>query len=129
MVRQVKRRNHIIYVDTDLNTWETVYLNIYQEYVSMAMKMHGYIRTWGIDAARSTTFIKCIYWINFFTCHWELMQYIAIIYNVIHETYICIRRCARSKMAETFNANCNVQKAAVIWYRVYICRCESVCLT
>ena len=58
--RQTKLRSHILYNDFDLNTDETVYLNIYQNFVLTAMKMHQYIRNWGIRPSKSPKYIKGI---------------------------------------------------------------------
>ncbi|KZP22725.1 hypothetical protein FIBSPDRAFT_910389 [Athelia psychrophila] len=40
MIQQVKLRSHIIYSDSGLNTEQTIYLNVYQNFVLTAMKMH-----------------------------------------------------------------------------------------
>lgn len=56
--RQTKLRSHILYNDFDLNTDEGVYLNIYQNFVLTAMKMHQYIRNWGISPSKSPKYIK-----------------------------------------------------------------------
>lgn len=56
--RQVKLRSHIIYSDSGLNTEQTIYLNVYQNFVLTAMKMHRYIRTWGINTSKNSMFIE-----------------------------------------------------------------------
>jgi len=56
--RQTKFRSHIIYCDSDLNSKHTVYINIYQNFVLVAMKMHLYIHDWGISTKKSSKFIR-----------------------------------------------------------------------
>lgn len=56
--RQTKFRSHILYCDSILNSEHTVYLNIYQNFVLAAMKMHQYIRHWGINTNKSSKFIQ-----------------------------------------------------------------------
>lgn len=60
-VRLAKAKSHIIYSDTDLNTEHVVYLNIYQNFLLSALKMHGYIREWGLTATKNTAFIRSKY--------------------------------------------------------------------
>jgi telomerase reverse transcriptase len=55
--RLAKARSHALYCDERLNTEHVVYLNIYQNFVLSAMKMHGYFHTWGLDVGKSTQFI------------------------------------------------------------------------
>lgn len=56
--RHIKSRSHIIYNDFDLNTEQTVYLNIYQNFVLTAMKMHQYVRSGGINHDKNPKFVK-----------------------------------------------------------------------
>lgn len=39
-----KHRTHILYCDTTLSTPATVYLNVYQNMILSAMKMHLYLK-------------------------------------------------------------------------------------
>lgn len=110
----MKRRSHVIYTDTELNSVDVVYLNIYQSFISMAMKMHGYIRTWGLNTSKSTNFIKSKRLINLAFKPSQL--YVDTVYNVIQETYVCIRRCNKTKVARDYAAVSAIQKAPVTWY-------------
>lgn len=58
LCRQTKLRSHIIYCDSDLNSDHTAYLNIYQNFLLAAMKMHQYIRNWGISIGKSSKLIQ-----------------------------------------------------------------------
>lgn len=42
----------------DLNTESVVYLNIYQNFILCAMKMHGYLRDWGLKANKNAAFLR-----------------------------------------------------------------------
>lgn len=55
--RLAKSRSHIIYTDPKLNTAKTIYKNIYENFLLTAMKMHHYLRSWGIDVNWSSTLI------------------------------------------------------------------------
>ena len=56
-VRLAVAKSHNIYCDTEFNTDHVVFLNIYQNFLLSAMKMHRYIRSWGIDVSKSHSFI------------------------------------------------------------------------
>lgn len=43
----VKMRNHVILNDTSLNGRRVVYINAFQNFLFTAMKMHGYLKSWG----------------------------------------------------------------------------------
>jgi len=45
--RLAKTRRHIIYSDRDLNPWHVIHLNIYQNFLVTAVKMHEYLQDWG----------------------------------------------------------------------------------
>ena len=55
--RLAKSKSHIIYNDAELNSREAIYVNIYQNFTVLAMKMHHYLRQWGLDVDKSHTFI------------------------------------------------------------------------
>ena len=52
-----KSRSHIIYNDADLNSIDAIYVNVYQNFVLLAMKMHHYVRQLGLDLAKGHDFI------------------------------------------------------------------------
>lgn len=53
-----KAKSHAIFSDGDLNTEYVVYLNIYQNSLMMALKMHEYLRTWSANRRRNNTFLR-----------------------------------------------------------------------
>lgn len=55
--RLAKSKSHIIYNDVELNSKDAVYLNLYQNYAVLAMKMHYYLREWGLDLSKSHAFV------------------------------------------------------------------------
>ena len=55
--RLAKSKSHIIYNDAELNSKDAVYLNLYQNYTVLAMKMHYYLREWGLDVPKSHAFV------------------------------------------------------------------------
>ena len=56
--RQIKSRSHILFNDFELNTENNVYLNIYQNFVLTAVKVHRYIRSRGVKLSKNPKFIK-----------------------------------------------------------------------
>jgi len=97
MLQQTKFRSHIIYCDADLNTEHTTYLNIYQNFLLTAMKMHQYIRSWGINMTKSSKFIQ------------------NSVRQVIRYAYATIRNKASNKVARASAGKCEIQKDHVIW--------------
>lgn len=55
--RLARAKSHPIFSDTDLNTDDVVYLNIYQNLLLCAYKMHSYLRDWGLSTQKNATFI------------------------------------------------------------------------
>jgi hypothetical protein len=45
----VKQRSHPIFTDMNFNSMKVAHLNVFHNYVLTAMKMHYYIKTWGVD--------------------------------------------------------------------------------
>jgi hypothetical protein len=58
VVRSAKARSHVIYTDTDLNGSHTVHVNVYQNFIVSAMKMHHYLMAWGIDVGKNTKLLR-----------------------------------------------------------------------
>lgn len=56
--RLTKAKSHILFTDVGLNSRHTIYLNIYQNFLLSAMKMHHYLRQWGFDVKKSTAFLR-----------------------------------------------------------------------
>lgn len=57
LCRLAKSKSHIIYNDAGLNSTHAVYLNIYQNFTVLAMKMHSYLREWRLNVAKSHAFV------------------------------------------------------------------------
>ncbi|KAF5359331.1 hypothetical protein D9756_003256 [Leucocoprinus leucothites] len=58
MVQLAKIRSHVIYTDPVLNRKPVIYLNIYQNLLLAAMKMHCYLREWDTGWHKHTGFIR-----------------------------------------------------------------------
>jgi hypothetical protein len=57
-------RSHLIYTDVDLNTSSIIYTTVYQNFLLSAMKMHGYLRDWGIDPDKNRSFVLSMFSID-----------------------------------------------------------------
>ncbi|KAF7979113.1 hypothetical protein HWV62_43323 [Athelia sp. TMB] len=80
-----------------LNTEHTVYLNVYQNFVLTAMKMHRYIRTWGINTIKNSAFIE------------------RAIQQIILHTYTSIRNKGSNHVARVSAGRCEILKTHVNW--------------
>jgi hypothetical protein len=58
-----RAKSHIIFCDTDLNTIPGVYLNAYQNFLVIAMRMHHYLRSWGANIRKNLKFIHSMSWL------------------------------------------------------------------
>ena len=56
LISAFKLRSHIIYYDTDLNSVQTAYVNVYQSFQMIAMKYHAYLKVWRPQIARNPMF-------------------------------------------------------------------------
>ena len=52
-----RSKSHIIFCDSDLNTLPGVYLNAYQNFLVIGMRMHHYLRSWGANIRKNVKFI------------------------------------------------------------------------
>jgi hypothetical protein len=52
-----RAKSHIIFCDSSLNTLPVVYLNAYQNFLVVAMRMHHYLRSWGANVRKNVKFI------------------------------------------------------------------------
>lgn len=56
--RLAKAKSHLIFCDVDLNTERCVYLNIYQNLLLIAIKMHKYLLDWSSSGKRNIAFLR-----------------------------------------------------------------------
>ncbi|KJA26222.1 hypothetical protein HYPSUDRAFT_36483 [Hypholoma sublateritium FD-334 SS-4] len=83
MLQLAKAKSHLIFSDIDLNTERVVYLNIYQNLLMIAIKMHEYLRNWGVGGKRNISFLR------------------GVIERTINYNYITFRRQTQKKKAPT----------------------------
>src|SRR5216684_3570309 len=57
ILRLGRAKSHIVFCDTDLNTIPGVYLNAYQNFLVVAMRMHHYLRSWGANIHKNLKYI------------------------------------------------------------------------
>ncbi|KAL0953283.1 hypothetical protein HGRIS_004533 [Hohenbuehelia grisea] len=57
MLRLAKSRSHIVYCDPEFHTQNGIYLNVYQNFLILAMKAHGYLCNWGLNTSLNTRFV------------------------------------------------------------------------
>ncbi|OBZ72156.1 Telomerase reverse transcriptase [Grifola frondosa] len=97
MMQLAKSKSHIIWNDTTLNSVHTVYLNIYQNFMLLAMKMHHYLRSWGLNVPGSFSFI------------------LRTIRQMIRYTYATMRNKSTNKVAKAGGGRCDVKEVQILW--------------
>lgn len=55
--RMVKQRSHPIFTDVNFNSMRVAHLNVFHNYILTAMKMHHYIKAWGVNVNKHHRFI------------------------------------------------------------------------
>ncbi|RDB25955.1 Telomerase reverse transcriptase [Hypsizygus marmoreus] len=98
MLWLARAKSHPIYSDPSLNTEHVVYLNIYQNFLLCAMKMHGYLRDWGIGAHKNAAFI-----------HNTVHKMVTISYTSIRN------KTSRKLHTKSNDTSFRIQKPAVTW--------------
>ncbi len=56
-----RAKSHIIFCDSDLNSLSGVYLNSYQNFLVIGMRMHHYLRSWGANIHKNVKFIHSMF--------------------------------------------------------------------
>ncbi|KAG8870325.1 hypothetical protein FRB97_009861 [Tulasnella sp. 331] len=95
MIHVAKMRNHAIFHDTNLNGRKIVYVNVFQNFLFTAMKMHGYLKSWG--AAPRESFILDV-----------MMQCVVLGYNGIRSKIV-------GRLPRAQKATFTLQRPCFIW--------------
>ena len=114
--RYSKSRSHIIYTDASLNSEHVVHLNIYQNFLLLAMKMHTYLRARGLGSRKNESFVFRLYilW-NF--AFWELnLIHLGTVQNLINYTFSSIKSKSLKKVAVDSDAVCSIKRTIVTWW-------------
>ena len=109
--RMAKAKSHAIFSDRELNTKHVVYLNIYQNSLMTAMKLHEYLQTWCVSKKRNNAFLrgKC----NISThLNSTLSSRLDAIRRAVMYNYTSVDAQSRRKGC----AHPNIHKEAVLWY-------------
>ncbi|KAG8979678.1 hypothetical protein FRB90_008014 [Tulasnella sp. 427] len=99
MIHAAKMRNLAVYNDTSFNGRKVVYLNVFQNFVLTAMKMHCYLKSWRTEQSipLMTRFIS------------------ATIEHCIYSAFVSIRRKMHDRFAKDNEATFSVQRELFIW--------------
>ncbi|PIL35516.1 hypothetical protein GSI_02244 [Ganoderma sinense ZZ0214-1] len=101
MMQLAKSKSHIIYNDAELNSREAIYVNLYQNFAVLAMKMHHYLRQWGLNIDKSHTFIM------------------RTIRQTIRFSYTSLCQKATHKLATKHGARIVVEKLQATWLGIH----------
>ncbi|GAA5934697.1 telomerase reverse transcriptase [Sporobolomyces koalae] len=97
MLRAVKIRAHPMYTDTNYNSSATVYLNIYQAMLVVALKFSAYVQEWtGTIKGRVAFF-------------WKAVQ------KIVKYEYAALLRHGQSRRAAKLSATLELERSHVIW--------------
>ncbi|KAF5382158.1 hypothetical protein D9615_004408 [Tricholomella constricta] len=93
-----RTKSRPIYSDSALNTDDVIYLNVYQNFLLCAMKMHGYLCDWNSKSRRDSPFI------------YNTVQ------KMINNSYSTLRnRIVRMTRMNTLDRPSGIQKLVVKW--------------
>ncbi|GAA5910442.1 telomerase reverse transcriptase [Sporobolomyces salmoneus] len=97
MLRAVKVRAHSMYTDTNFNSTTTVYENIYQAMLVVALKYRAYVQEWCGSLKGKTVFF------------WNVIQ------KVVKYEHSALFRQGTSRKAAKLDAAFNLERTHVIW--------------
>ncbi|KAG7089455.1 hypothetical protein E1B28_011140 [Marasmius oreades] len=97
MLLLAKTRSHVIYTDPQLNSENAVFMNVYQNFLIAALKMHCFLRHWDAKAKKNKDFI-----------HETVKQ-------MFSYCFVSIRNKTLNKVARDNLASISIQKADVVW--------------
>ncbi|OJT07372.1 Telomerase reverse transcriptase [Trametes pubescens] len=97
MMQLAKSKSHIVYNDATLNSAHAVHLNAYQNFTVLAMKMHHYLRQWGLDVPKHHAFV------------------LKTIRQAIRFAYTSACNKATHKLARTHAARIDLQERQAAW--------------
>lgn len=110
--RLAEARSHLIYVDPELNKKRVIYLNIYQNLLLSAMKMHCYLREWGVDWHKHIGFIRSTH--NILNKFHKLITFFQeTVQKMVEHPFSFLRAQFRKKLSIPNRAG--FQKEAVLW--------------
>ncbi|GAA5865197.1 hypothetical protein JCM1840_003940 [Sporobolomyces johnsonii] len=97
MYRAVKIRSHPMYTDTSYNSLSTVYSNIYQAMLVVALKFQVYVQEWGWDLRHRMGFF------------WRAIQ------QIVRFEYAALTNQASSRKARELQAELEIKRSWVTW--------------
>ncbi|KAL7279239.1 hypothetical protein ACG7TL_007079 [Trametes sanguinea] len=104
MMQLAKSKSHIIYNDAALNSSHAVHLNVYQNFLVLAMKMHHYLRSWGLDVSKHHAFV------------------LKTIRQALRFAYTSACNKASHKLARTHDAHVELHERQVTWLGLHAFR-------
>lgn len=109
-----RHKSHAIYCDTDLNTIRVVYFNMYTNFLLSAMKMHRYLKTWGVNFENSSNMVSGSFSYLFNPRQW-LTELSGMVDQMIRSTFKTIQNKISNKLAKSLNARCDIKEISVVW--------------
>lgn len=98
MLYAFKMRSNIIFFDTTFAHFRTVYLNIYQALLFVAMKYHSYITIWHPTVDRNISF------------------FLSVIHRIAHYSFLAVKACLHPKIVSECGASINgIHQRYVQW--------------
>ncbi|GAA5841755.1 hypothetical protein JCM5353_007420 [Sporobolomyces roseus] len=97
MLRAVKVRSHSMYTDTNFNSSNTVYSNIYQAMLVVALKFRAYVQEWSGGLKGKVVFF------------WNALQ------KIVKYEYSALVRQSRGRKAARLSATFDLERTHVLW--------------
>ncbi len=119
--RLAKSKSHIVYNDATLNSAHAVHLNAYQNFTVLAMKMHHYLRQWGLDVPKHHAFVLSAPSSPFASAEyvvlivWPRVFPAETIRQAIRFAYTSACNKATHKLARTHAARIDLQERQAAW--------------
>jgi hypothetical protein len=94
-----------------------VYLNAYQNFLVIAMRMHHYLRSWGANIRKNLKYIHSKSRLTFFRLlpDHDGIPVSGTIQQVVRYTYAVMRSKASNKVSTAQGGKCDVEKTCITW--------------
>lgn len=115
MRRAARLRAHNLLTDTKLNSLDTVYLNVYQAALVLAMKFVGHIKAWGGETEKRAGFL---FGRQPPICSGDVSDPSAlpgVLQDSINYMHVVSQNRAMTKLAVSNGGACDVRRHHVLW--------------
>ncbi len=113
--RFAKAKCHAIFSDGYLNSRHIIHLNVYQNLMLTALKMHEYLRDWGTGSWINYSFLRGKYGKNSAAASLLMVVLSGVVKKTIFYNYTSIQNQVKRKGMQESRLNTGIHKEAVAW--------------